>query len=72
MVLEEAVLIDTTLLFALRSAPKILSASADTVEWILKEAALVFHCLDDLLIEGTKLSKFCIVLYYRHFNNWAF
>ena len=47
--------------FRLRSAPKILNAVADAVEWILKEAgvSVVFHYLDDFLLIGAPNSAEC-------------
>ena len=49
-----AIYLDTTLSFGLRSAPKIFSALADGLLWILhsKGADLSLHYLDDFLIMG--------------------
>ena len=53
--------IDTVLPFSLRSAPKIFSAMADALEWILQQAGVTFilHCLDDYLTMGKKQSNEC-------------
>jgi hypothetical protein len=51
---EESLFVDTALPFGLRSAPKIFTAIADAVEWILKQAGVKFviHYLDDFLLIG--------------------
>lgn len=68
MVWEDALFIDTTLPFGLRSAPKIFNAVADAVEWILKEAgvSVVFHYLDDFLLIGVPNSAECARLHVLH------
>ena len=52
---------DTVLPFGLRSAPKIFSALADALEWILSRAGVTYiiHYLDDYLTMGRKHSKEC-------------
>ena len=49
---RDAIYIDATLPFGLRSAPKIFTAVADALEWILRARGLsrVYHYLDDFLI----------------------
>jgi len=46
--------IDTVLPFGLCSAPKIFTAVADAVEWILKDEGVRFaiHYLDKFLVKG--------------------
>ena len=53
--------LDTVLPFGLRSAPKIFSALADALEWILLQAGvtMVLHYLDDFLTMGQKGSDQC-------------
>ena len=53
--------VDTALSFGLRSAPKIFSAVADAVEWILRQEGVqvVMHYLDDFLVVGASGSKEC-------------
>ena len=52
---------DTELPFGLRSAPKIFSAIADALEWILVQAGITYllHYLDDYLTMGRKQSEEC-------------
>ena len=46
--------------FSLRSAPKIYSAVADGLQWILREAGVdTIHYLDDFLIAGSPSSRQC-------------
>ena len=54
MLWEQALFVDTALLFGLRSAPKIFTAIADAAEWITKQAGVEFiiHYLDDFLVIG--------------------
>jgi len=54
MVWQDKLYVDTTLPFGLRSAPKIFTAVADAVEWILKRRGVRFiiHYLDDFLMVG--------------------
>jgi len=49
-----AVYVDAALPFGLRSAPKIFTAVADAVEWILRSEGVnfVIHYLDDFLLVG--------------------
>ena len=54
MVWEGALYIDTTLPFGLRSAPKIFTALADGV-------AFIIHYLDDFLVTGAPASSECAV-----------
>lgn len=53
MVWDDSLFIDTALLFGLRSAPKILSAVAHAVGWILKQQGvpIVMHHLDDFYVD---------------------
>ena len=52
------VYLDTTLLFRLHSAPKIYTAVADALEWIIREhgVARMVHYLDDYLTMGSPQS----------------
>lgn len=61
MVWEGALYVDSTLPFGLRSAPKLFTALADAVEWILKQEGVegVMHYLDDFLIIGPPHSPVC-------------
>ena len=61
MVWDGSLFIDTALPFGLRSAPKIFSAVADVVEWILRqeEVQVVMHYLDDFLVVGAPGSEEC-------------
>lgn len=56
-----AVYVDTALPFGLRSAPKIFTAVADAVEWILRSEGVnfVIHYLDDFLLVGPPNSDEC-------------
>ena len=58
---REKFYIDTELPFGLRSAPKIFSAVADALEWILLQAGVTYiiHYLDDYLTMGRKQSIEC-------------
>ena len=58
---QEAVYIDTVLPFGLRSAPKIFSALADTLEWILlrNQVPHIIHYLDDYFTAGAPGSDQC-------------
>ena len=51
---EGMIFVDTTLPFGLRSAPKIFTALADAVEWVLQKRGVEFiiHYLDDFLLVG--------------------
>ena len=61
MVWQDKLFVDTTLPFGLRSAPKISTAIADAVEWVLKQRGVQFiiHYLDDFLIVGGPLYVAC-------------
>ena len=54
---EGSVFVDTALPFGLGSAPKIFTAVADTLEWIVKHEGVssVIHYLDDFLLAGSVL-----------------
>ena len=58
---EGGLFVDTTLPFGSRSAPKIFTALADAVEWILKAegADFVIHYLDDFFVVGAPNSDEC-------------
>ena len=53
--------IDTALPFGLWSAPKLLTALADAIEWIVKNNGITFiiHYLDDFLLLGHPHSQQC-------------
>jgi hypothetical protein len=61
MMWEGSLYVDTVLPFGLRSAPKIFSSIADTIEWIaLQEGvSVLIHYLDDFLTMGGKSSPEC-------------
>lgn len=61
MIWDGSLFIDTALPFGLRSAPKIFSAVADAVEWILRQEGVqvVMHYLDDFLVVGASRSGEC-------------
>ena len=61
MVWQGKLYIDTVLPFGLRSAPKIFSAIADALEWVLTKYGVTFilHYLDDYLTTGKPESKEC-------------
>ena len=58
---EGSVFVDTALPFGLRSAPKIFTAVADALEWIVKceGVSSVIHYLDDFLLAGSPGSLQC-------------
>ena len=58
---DGALYVDATLPFGLRSAPKIFSAVADALEWILRKNGMQFidHYLDDFIIYGPPGSTLC-------------
>jgi len=62
MTWEGKVFIDTTMPFGVRSAPKIFTALADAVEWVLKERGVKFviHYLDDFLLVGGTDHTACV------------
>ena len=63
MLWDGGLFIDSVLPFGLRSAPKIFTALADALEWIVRQAGVetVFHYLDDFLIVGSPASEQCKV-----------
>ena len=61
---RDRVLVDTCLPFGLRSAPKIVNATADTLEWMIANEGkdvveFVIHYLDDFLFGGSLNSDNC-------------
>ena len=58
---EDALYVDSTLPFGLRSAPKIFTGVADAVEWMAKQEGVesVLHYLDDYLVVGHSKSPEC-------------
>lgn len=56
------VFVDTVLPFGLRSAPKIFSAMADALQWILVQGgvSICIHYLDDFLTMGPPNSNECL------------
>ena len=58
---EGSLFVDGMLPFGLRSAPKIFSAVADALEWILRKQGVQFidHYLDDYIMYGPPDSKLC-------------
>ena len=58
---KEATYVDTVLPFGLRSAPKIFSALADSLEWILlhNNVSHILHYLDDFFTAGANESTQC-------------
>ena len=61
MLWEGELFIDSALPFGLRSAPKIFTAVADAVEWIVRQMGgrFVIHYLDDFLVIGAPNSPEC-------------
>ena len=61
MMWDEGLYVDAVLPFGLRSAPKIFTALADALEWIIKREGVrtLFHYLDDFLIVATPYSRQC-------------
>ena len=61
MMWDGALYVDTALPFGLRSAPKIFTAIANAVEWIVRQEGVKFaiHCLDDFLVVGAPDSPEC-------------
>ena len=55
MVWDGMLFVDITLLFGLRSAPKIFNALANVVEWIAQQRGVrcIPHYLDDFLVMGS-------------------
>ena len=58
---DEELYVDTALPFGLRSAPKIFTALADALEWVVRQTGVkvVLHCLDDFLLVGKPASEQC-------------
>ena len=63
MAWDGAVFVDTVLPFGLRSAPKIFTALADALEWMIRRQGVqtVLHYLDDFLIVGQPNADQCAV-----------
>ena len=61
MQFEGLLYVDSVLPFGLRSAPKIFTAIADALEWIVSKAGVrtMFHYLDDFLIVAHPASNQC-------------
>ena len=61
MVWDEGLYVDAVLPFGLRSAPKVFTAIADALEWVIKREGVqkLFHYLDDFLIVAPPASKQC-------------
>ena len=59
MMWDGALYVDTALPFGLRSAPKIFTAIANAVEWIVRQEGVkvAIHCLDDFLVVGAPDSR---------------
>ncbi len=72
---EGAVYVDATLPFGLRSAPKIFSALADALEWVMWSrgirSVLHVHYLDDFLLFGAPYSGECAVALSAALNTCA-
>ena len=58
---EDSLYVDTTLPFGLRSAPKLFTAVADALQWIVEQAGArpIMHYLDDFLLAGPPESPAC-------------
>ena len=61
MVWDEGLYVDAVLPFGLRSAPKVFTALADALEWVIKREGVqkLFHYQDDFLIVGPPASRQC-------------
>ena len=61
MLWDDSLFVDSCLPFGLRSAPKIFSAVADALEWIVRSEGVDFiiHYLDDFFIVGDPASHEC-------------
>ena len=61
MVWEDGLYVDAMLPFGLRSAPKIFTAVADALEWVIRQEGVerLFHYLDDFLIVAAPRSDQC-------------
>jgi len=72
---EGMIFVDTTLPFGLQSAPKIFTALADAVEWVLQKRGIKFiiHYLDDfLLVGGTEYTGCAAQLHWTRSKNLAY
>ena len=60
---DDEVYVDSVLPFGLRSAPKIFTALADALEWVVRQTGVevVLHYLDDFLLVGRPASIQCRV-----------
>ena len=58
---RDGVYVDTCLPFGLRSAPKIFTAVADGLEWVVRKkgVGLIEHYLDDFIVMGGPDSATC-------------
>ena len=58
---NDIIYVDLMLPFGLRSAPKLLNAIADALEWILHQQGIAFckHYLDDFIIAGPPKCQNC-------------
>ena len=58
---EGALFVDAALPFGLRSAPKIFTAVADALEWMIEQEGVcpIMHYLDDFLLVGTPDGQDC-------------
>ena len=61
MQFEGRLFVDSVLPFGLRSAPKIFTAVADALEWIVRQAGVetLLHYLDDFLVVARPVSSQC-------------
>ena len=61
MVWDEGLYVDAVLPFGLRSAPKVFTALADALEWVIRREGVqkLFHYLDDFLIVAPPASRQC-------------
>ena len=61
MLREDKIFVDSVFLFGVRSVPKIFSALADALEWVVRQARVktLLHYLDDFLIIGKQVSTQC-------------
>ena len=61
MLWDEELYVDTALPFGLRSAPKIFTALADALEWVVRQTGVkvMLHYLDDFLLVGEPASEQC-------------
>ena len=61
MVWDKGLYVDAVLPFGLRSAPKVFTALADALEWVIKREGVqkLFHYLDHFLIVAPPASRQC-------------